>query len=102
MVEELIISQHAYERAKERLGWSPSVLDKMALKAFTEGLKHSQTKGHLHKYITKQWFKYKHANNARVYGENIFYFSNNVLATVYQVPQDLRKYIKISQKHETR
>ncbi len=93
-VEDNNVTEHAYERAKERLGWKSKVLEKMAEKAFLEGIKHKDTKGSLMRYMTKLWFKYKHCNNVRIYGENIFFFCDNKLITVYQLPNDLRKHVK--------
>lgn len=90
----VLITEHAYERAKERLKWKSKVLDKMAEKAFLEGIKHKDTKGSLMRYLTKLWFNYKHCNNVRIYGENIFFFCDNRLITVYQLPNDLRKHVK--------
>ena len=43
----IIITEHAYDRANERLSWSKKILDKMALKAYKQGKKHKETKGHL-------------------------------------------------------
>lgn len=90
----VIITDHAYERAKERIGWKPKVLDKMAEKAFLEGKKHKDTKGALMRYLTKLWFSYKHCNNVRIYGENVFFFCDNILITLYQLPNNLRKHLK--------
>lgn len=70
----VLITEHAHARAKERLVWKSKVLDKMAEKAFTEGIRHKDTKGSLMRYLTKLWFNYKHCNNVRIYGENIFFF----------------------------
>ena len=52
----VIITDHAYERAKERLRWNAKVLDKMAEKSFLEGIKHGETKGSLNRYIVKLCF----------------------------------------------
>ena len=52
------ITEHAYERAKERLRFKSEVLDKMAAVAYEEGLKHSESKGLLKKYITSLFFQY--------------------------------------------
>lgn len=95
---ELLITEHAYERAKERLRWKPCALDKMAILAFDNGIKHSDTKGTLNKYITRIWFKYKTANNIRIYGENIFFFKNSTLITLYQLPNDMKRLIKCVKK----
>lgn len=88
------ITKHAYERAKERLNFSKGVLEKMAKKAFKDGIKHKETKGNLNKYVTGIWFRYKHSNNVRIYGEVIFFFAGNILITLYQLPNNLRVYIK--------
>lgn len=90
---EIIITEHAYGRAKERLGWNTSALIKMAEKAYLEGIKHGDTKSSLKKYIDKLWFDYKKANNIRIYGENIFFFSGNILITIYQLPNNLKKHL---------
>lgn len=99
-MEEVIITKHAFDRAKERLSWGKDVLNKMANKAFTEGIKHSEAKGHLSKYISKLFLEYKKANNIRVYGHDIFLFKDNTLITLYHLPNDLLKYVKISKNKQ--
>lgn len=92
--DKILITEHAYDRAKERLSLSKNALDRLALKAFEEGIKHEDTKGKLNRYLTSLFMTYKKANNIRVYGENVFLFCNNSLVTVYQLTYALRKYIK--------
>ncbi len=89
------ITDHAYERAKERLSLSKSSFERFAEKSYSEGIKHSDTKGTLNKYITKIWSQYKTANNVRIYGEIVFLFYDNTLITVYQIPSNLKKYVKV-------
>lgn len=98
----MIITNHAYERAKERLGWTQKVLEKMSSKALSEGIRHSDTKGRLNKYITATYFSYKTANNIRIYGENVYLFDKDVLITVYQLPNNLRSHGNITQKNRIR
>lgn len=88
------VTEHAFDRAKERLKWKSSVLQKESEKAYEYGITHSDTKGSLNKYITKLWFDYKQANNIRILGENIFIFRDNILITVYQMPFNMRKHVK--------
>lgn len=90
----VLITKHAYKRAKERLGWKKKPLDKMAEKAYREGITHKKTKGLLRKYITKQWFMHKKINNPRIYGENIYFFCDNKLITLYQLPTNLKRHLK--------
>lgn len=93
-VNGCIITEHAYEKAKERLNWKAKVLDKMAQKAFDEGIQHKDTKGTLRKYITKLWFRHKHCNNIRIYGENIYFFCDQRLITLYRLDTKLLKHLK--------
>lgn len=90
------ITDHAYQRAKERLSWGKETIERMAKKAYFEGIKHKDTKGKLNKYITSLWSERKTANNIRIYGENIYLFSRNVLLTVYHLDAKMRKTLKHS------
>ena len=93
-MEELEATKHAYDRAKERLSWKKKTLDRMMRKAFEEGVTHSDTTGQLNKYITDLWFKYKTANNIRIYGENVYLFRFTKLITLYRLPTELTKHVK--------
>lgn len=93
------ITNHAYDRANERLSLDKSSFARLASKAFNEGFTHSDAKSQLKKYLDKIWFQHKTSNNVRLYGENIFFFKNNVLITVYQLPFPLRKYLKVIKKN---
>lgn len=90
----LSITDHAYQRAKERLSISKKSVDRLADSAFENGIRHSDIKGQFKRYIDKLYFQYKTANNIRIYGEIIFLFANNTLITLYQVPQEFRKTLK--------
>lgn len=91
---EIVITDHAFERGKERLGLSRRAFERISLRAFVSGKKHAECKGHLKKYIDSVYFEYKTGNNIRIYGENIFIFSSNNLVTVYQLPNYLKYYAK--------
>ena len=45
------ITEHAYDRMKERLGWNRKAGQRMANKAYTEGKTHGETRGSLHRYL---------------------------------------------------
>lgn len=91
----IVITDHAYERGKERVGLNAKEFDTIVFKAYLSGKKHSDTKGELKKYITALYLQYKNANNTRIYGNHIYLFSNFTLVTVYHLPQNLRKYVKL-------
>lgn len=92
--EGIIITDHAYTRAKERLSLNKKALDRLALTAFQKGIKQADTVGQLQKYIAKLWFEHKKANNIRIYGEVIYFFSGNTLITLYLVPNEFRRVLK--------
>jgi hypothetical protein len=88
----IIITDHAYSRAKERLSMNKTSFRKLSEKAYLEGVTHADTAGNLNKYITKLYKAGgERANNIRIYGEVLFMFKGNILLTTYQVPNNLRK-----------
>jgi hypothetical protein len=88
------VSNHAKERMKERCGFNKKCCDRMAIKAFEEGISHKQTKGRLNKWVTSLYFKNKSANNIRLYGDKAYIFCDKVLVTVIQIPIGLMKDFK--------
>lgn len=85
------ISNHARRRMKERCGFNRKAQDRMAEKAFNEGITHKQTKGRLHKWVTSLFFKNCNANNIRLYGDNAYIFCGETLVTVIPIPSNLKK-----------
>jgi len=90
-MEEVIITDHAFDKIKERMGFKKKVAIKMTKMAIEKGLSHKDTKGRLNKYITSLWGYNKNANNIKIYGHYIFIFSGNTLITVYLLPNNLKK-----------
>lgn len=88
------VSNHAKERLKERNGFNKKCSMRMAKKAFSDGITHSQTKGNLNKWITSLYFKEERANNIRLYGDKAYIFCGDVLVTVVQIPNNLMKNFK--------
>lgn len=84
------VTEHAVERAKERLGWSRPALLRMALKAKQEGLVLRDTAGGLHRYIASQHMAHK-GHTSIIHGLAIFIFGGHVLITVIPVPPKYRK-----------
>lgn len=87
-MEQVIITLHAYERAKDRLGLDKNQVNKIATKAFYQGMTHKQSSGKLKKYLDKLWLNYRRCNNVRIYKDNVFLFSNTTLVTIYPLPNN--------------
>ena len=96
------VTRHATKRTKDRVGLSKKIAGKNAEKAFNYGLKHSETKGNLNKYITKLYFsKNNNANNIRVYHEYIYIFNDETLITILELPNNLKALaIKLQKEKE--
>lgn len=89
---DIFITHHAEARAKERFSWNKQTTLKMAYKAFTEGKDVSKAKGHLKKYIALQYNKeQKEANQIRIHGQIIYLFKDNLLITLFMIPNNLKK-----------
>jgi len=93
------ITNHAYERARERCSLKEKSLNALATKAYEHGLHHKDTSGQLHKYITKLYLTHRNANQIRVYGEYVYIFNNQILITVFCIPNNLKKQVL---KHKER
>ena len=88
------ISNHGKMRMKQRCGLNKKSCERIAKKAFEEGIRHSETTGRLNKWISSLYFKSKKANNIRLYGDKAYIFSDEVLVTVIQIPNNLKKDMK--------
>ena len=85
----IIITTHAKKRAKERLGIGKNLTVKLAEKALTYGLTHSDTKGSLKRYCDKIYLSHRKANNIRIYNRKIFVFKDSILITIINLPNNL-------------
>lgn len=95
------VTRHATKRTKDRVGISKKIADKNASKAFQYGLKHSETKGNLNKYITKLYFSANNrANNIRVYHEHVYIFAGTTLITILELPNNLKSLANKLQKEK--
>lgn len=88
------ISEHAKERLAQRNGLNKKSIDRIAKRAYTEGISHAQTKGNLNKWVTSLYFKSRNANNIRLYGDKAYIFCDDTLVTVLQIPANLCKDLK--------
>lgn len=88
--DKIEVSRHAYERLHERCGLSRKAATRMAEKAFYTGMKHSDTRGQINRWITSLYFNNKNANNLRLYGNFAYIFCNKILVTVLEIPNNLK------------
>lgn len=92
---EAIVTNHAKQRTKDRLGVSKKIADKVANKALEHGITHAMAKGNLKSYLDKLYLTHRNANNLRVYNRKVYVFKSTVLITVINLPNNL---IKVADK----
>jgi hypothetical protein len=89
--QESVVTNHATQRLKERAGIGKKSSKNMAEKALERGLTHADLQGNLKKYVDGAFKRSKSGNNFRVYGEKLYVFKDNILITVFNLPNNLKK-----------
>lgn len=90
MDETLVITGHAYDRMKERLGLGKKAAKRNAQIAYDKGMRHTDTRSRLKRFLDKEYLEYRNANNMRVYGENVYMFRGKTLITVIPMTRKLK------------
>lgn len=85
------ITNHADDRLKERCGLNKKSKERMVQRVLDKGIKHSETKGRLNKWIISLYFYNKMANNIRIWGNQVYIFTGEKLITVINIPNNLKK-----------
>jgi len=89
-MSELFITEHAFKRLKERCGLNKRGAKSLTSKALRDGVSREDISGNFGDYIDNLYLQYAGTgNNIRVYGMNIFVFSDSRLLTVLHVPKNL-------------
>lgn len=87
------LTQHAVERAGERLSWNAFTLQRMAEVAFMDGIQHTGTTGRLRRYFDALYLEHRTANNIRIYGHHVYLFAGRTLITVMHLPNEFKKLV---------
>jgi len=108
------VSDHALDRLRERSGLNKKSVQRVAEKAYTNGIRHNEVNGSLHKYISSIAYNSSKGTDIRLYGDKVFIFNktdkhNNkvfeengrviFLVTVLQIPNHFsKKLIVVNEK----
>ena len=97
------VSEHAYDRFKERLGLNKKAANRMAKKVYVEGIKHGDTDGKVFDYISSITHKNMiRGNEIRLYGDTVYCYVNKgddiILCTLYRIRKDVLKSLHSKQK----
>ena len=89
-----VMTDHAFDRAKERCGWNRNAAQRMANKALADGVILTDTAGSLKRYIDKQHISHP-GHRSVIYGNSIFIFADeNVVVTILDLPLKYRRSAK--------
>ncbi|WP_038164899.1 hypothetical protein [Verrucomicrobium sp. BvORR106] len=91
MIAPLAITEHAYDRAKKRLGLDRAATEREVEKVFATGLRHGETGGKLNRYLTRLYLEHGTADNLRIHSEHVFVFSGHVLITILHLPNEMKR-----------
>ncbi len=89
---EVIISNHAYERLKERNSWSKKAVDRMAGKIYETGITARDVKGYLKDWFLKKQLEAPSNTIHILYGDVAYVFQKStrekapILITAYPAP----------------
>lgn len=96
----MIITKHAMQRIRKRVGVTVKGAERIATRALENGITHNDTNGTLNHYMSRQFLKYRTANNLRIWCNFVYVFCNDTLVTVFQLPPELRKYAEKIRKRK--
>ena len=91
VMSDVYLTRHGCQRIKERtgIGKSKRKAETVAQKAYERGVKYSETKGNLRKYLD-QVYEGSLSNNVRVYAGKTWLFKGCQLITVMTLPSGLQ------------
>jgi len=92
------ITDHAYKRAKERLGLSKVAFDRICAKTIKTGITHEKTKGRLYKWLTSVAMSKKFKPSLYLYSDFTLICLAETIITVLKTPRNLlplSKYTKV-------
>ena len=84
--DAVYISEHAFKRIKQRVGWNRKTALRMIERVYSKGLKGNQLKGYPSIWISQRPEKFADFEEIILYGNHLYLFSNKVLVTVYHIP----------------
>lgn len=94
----IVITEHAQQRARERLNWSRASLERMVDRVFYFGIPVDRARGQVARYLAAR--ETEDGDIVRAYGEHIFVFgtatalADIALITVFEAPLPLRPLLR--------
>lgn len=92
---DIVLTKHAYDRMRERFRYNRKAAERIATKAYENGILHGETTGQLYKYISGKAYAYlKKGTKILIYGEIVYIFieqpEHAKLITSFHLPKSLK------------
>lgn len=94
MNTDIQLTDHAIERAKERLGWNRAALVRMMGKVLAEGLPQRETRGRLRRYLDAMSRDHRKGDGNRIWSNHLFVIQGGTLVTVIELPKEHQRAAK--------
>ena len=82
--DTIFVSEHAFDRMKERNGWNRKAAIRMVKKIYDNGLRPNEAGGKAKKYM-KNRAEHNPEDDIALYGEYIYIFRDNTLITAFSI-----------------
>lgn len=87
---DAVITDHADQRVRKRLGLPRKAVDKQATAALERGAAHSDFSGSFRRYLDKVFLSERRASNMRVHAGHLYLFAGETLITCWALPPKFR------------
>jgi len=85
------LTQHAVDRAKERLGWNESTLRRMMVKVADQGVPQRETKGRLLRWLNAMSRDHRKGDGTVLWSHHVFVIQGGTLITVFELPKEYQR-----------
>lgn len=97
----VIVTKHAEKRLKERSGLSKKSVQRIAEKAFLNGITENETNGYLRQWIMNIKYRNNRPRICKAYGDKLYIFDEQqTLITVLQIPTNMHSQLRSGGKNK--
>lgn len=83
------VTKHAMKKMKKKHGLPKKSSKRIAEKALEFGIKHSDSRGKLQRYMDGLFLRYGTGNNNRIYNDSVYIFRGDLLITSFHLDNSL-------------
>ena len=100
--EKVQLTKHGRDRIRERvgIGKSDDKINRAAQKAYERGIKYTDVKGTLKRYLDRMYLIHGDGGNIRIHAGNLWIFEGSRLITVKNIPARYQRKLQIYMKNE--